>query len=482
MEVQVRPVAPRTVNRPIPLRLAGACLLAAVMVLVAPFVPHRAAFGLAAAIPLTFVTYLLARRQQWVKDYLEVIVPFSAFYFMYFGVCGVYCVLYPETLPSLTLLRYLIPAMALSVVGYLCFVAGYATLFTRTAPSRTLDLRPNGLSGVLIFGVLGWIGQIAMTYQGRFMYAHTGAPSAALSTVQVLAPLFYYGWFQAWYLFWSGWNTPLRRALLVLLFIPMTGSVFVGHVGSKMVAILLTAMPALAFWYARRAFPWKTIAAITLAGVFVVFPIYNNYRNQSPRLDTLERLERTLREARRWDSETYLQNSTSAFMRRMAVITSVAAILRDVPRSVDFKYGETLVLAPISILIPRFVWPDKPNIAIGGEFGRTFHLASWLGEGTYIAATIVGELYWNFHVPGVVIGMFLFGGALRWYYQRYGTGPWNDPVRKSIYVALLVSIMHFEGNLAVLIGNWVKTLSILLLLLFVLRRMRVIVPDPQVAA
>jgi len=174
--------------------------------------------------------------------------------------------------------------------------------------------------------------------------------------------------------------------------------------------------------------------------------------------------------ARSWNSDRFLDASLFSFLQRMTIVTSLAAIISDTPRWVDYRYGETLVLAPMALLIPRFLWRDKPNISIGKEFGATFRMTHALDLETEVAPSMVGDFYWNFAIPGVIVGMLLLGMGYRWYYQRYGTGAGFDPVRKAIYVALLPTALLFEGNFAIIVAGFVKALIIVVVFLLVLRR------------
>jgi hypothetical protein len=183
------------------------------------------------------------------------------------------------------------------------------------------------------------------------------------------------------------------------------------------------------------------------------------------------RVDRTFEIARTWNSDKYMDQSVFAFLKRIGIVTSVAAILSDTGRWVDYRYGETLILAPIAILIPRFLWPNKPNISIGKEFAETFRLRGAMDRETEIAPSMVGDFYWNFALPGVVVGMGLLGMAYRWYYQRYGAGPGFDPIRKSIYATLLPTVLVFEGNVAMIVSGVIKVLIILTVFLVVCRRL-----------
>src|SRR5690606_17147360 len=88
-------------------------------------------------------------------------------------------------------------------------------------------------------------------------------------------------------------------------------------------------------------------------------------------------------------------------------VSSAYAILARVPKDEPLRLGETY-LAFVTAIVPRSVWPNKP-LASGRLAGRTFFNAS---KG--VPTGTVGEAYWNFHVPGVVLVFALWGVFLRW--------------------------------------------------------------------
>jgi len=437
--------------------LAVAGVLAAAMVAVVPLVPYVAAMSLAAAIAVPIVMFVLHRVAQRRFDLFEVLLPVAVLYFLYFGWSAVYLKFHPEQSITLSVLPYVTPALALATVGFYAMLAGYRVGFGATRPSRLGELVPNGSAFYFLAGSLGLIGQYSTYLQSRAVL-RSDTISPVLAIGQQLDPLFWMAWFVFW---WAVWTRHLRGARLAVLAVihGLAGLVvLVLQIGTKERAIMLGAVPIMAFWYARRRLPWRSAIAILLLAVFVVFPVYNQFRLHDERLGTLARLDRTVDSARNWDSTEYFDYSVGAFLKRLTIVTSVAAVLRDTGRWVEFEYGRTLFLAPIGLVVPRFLWPDKPNLSIGREFGERFQLVHPLDRRTYIAPSLVGEFYWNFHVPGVVIGMFLYGAWLRWTYRKFGEGGGGDALRKGLYVMFLIGLVHFEGNLAIVFGRFVRSL------------------------
>jgi hypothetical protein len=333
---------------------------------------------------------------------------------------------------------------------------------------------PANFLAAAVPGALGFLGQVAGAFQDRVKIQ--GGISPMLSAWQQFAPLYFWAWSLLWFRLWSGRASRAERLALFLGFCPATVVVVWATVGGKTLTIVLMSLPAIAYWYARRSFPKKTVLAILLVTVFVVFPLYNTYRNVQGSKETSARLSRTLDTAARWDERDYLDRSLTAVMNRLAVVTSIAAVLRDVPESVEYRRGDTIFLAPIGVLIPRFLWPDKPNVSIGREFGVQFQMVNSVDRLTQIAPTFPAEFYWNFSLPGVVLGMFAFGAAMRAFYQRFGAPRPAMPLTVATYTTLLVTFLQFEANFSVLAAGVIKTLMILACLQFVLRRIGALKP------
>jgi hypothetical protein len=79
---------------------------------------------------------------------------------------------------------------------------------------------------------------------------------------------------------------------------------------------------------------------------------------------------------------------------------------------VDFSGGATLVEMAIG-LIPRALWPDKPQVGGGGTVVQDF-AGVMPAEGTSVGAGQVLEFYINFGTFGVVGGFLIYGALIGW--------------------------------------------------------------------
>ncbi len=452
------------------LSIAGRLVLLAVLSATVAFIPHMEFVALSAINLGLFFAYLGFRSDPQGGYVFEVIVPYGVLNFLYFGIGTMYLQFVPEALDYPALAPFLLAAQALTTLGFLCFLVGYGGTFRATKPSPLGRFVPKSVLVYLVPTALGALGMSVHKLQLKGML-DSQRISSSLSFLQQFGLLFYFGWFMAWYMKWSG---RLRASIATPLLVAMGGLAALTlyfTFGSKVQALTLLGLPALAYYEVKRKFPVKFVVVVVLLFVFVIFPMYNTFRQVDRNLDTVRRVDRTLDLALSWNTDKYMDASLFAFLKRVTIASSVAAIISDTGRWVDYRYGETLLLAPIGLFIPRFLWPEKPSISIGREFGSTFRLKGSFDRETEISPSMVGEFYWNFSIPGVVVGMWLLGLGYRWGYQRYGAGSAFDPIRKSIYATLLPSALLLEGSIAIIIAGLVKSIVILTVFCIVANRL-----------
>jgi hypothetical protein len=113
-------------------------------------------------------------------------------------------------------------------------------------------------------------------------------------------------------------------------------------------------------------------------------------------------------------------------------------------------------------LVPRVIWPDKPSVFYGNEFGHSIGMLSPSDIGTAIAPTLIGESYLNFSDAGIFVAgllaiiYFLF---YRWSMQRLD--------RESgilLYATMIPTLLYVDASFALYFsGLLVSTIFIFIL-------------------
>jgi hypothetical protein len=112
-----------------------------------------------------------------------------------------------------------------------------------------------------------------------------------------------------------------------------------------------------------------------------------------------------------------------------------------------FAGGETLLWGVVA-LVPRAVWPGKPEVGGGGDLVSRFTGATF-AEGTSVGAGQVLEFYVNFGLPGLVGCFVLFGFALGWLDSRAASLLRRADWRRFVFYATPgVAALQPGGNFA----------------------------------
>jgi len=452
------------------LRVTVIFLVGMALTVMIPFVEHVYLYSLVTVLAACVAVPMWL---DWNRKKLDLFAPihvFGGLYFIYFGLGSIWTVQDPGRVAyDLHLAAFVPEATLYCVIGYMALLVGYYLPWSRRPMAAKGELWPRGVAIAMVTGGLGFTGYLAIALWTRATWVGRTLPGIVGSLGQ-LYPLFLMAWALAWLLFFAKKDSPRMRAILFGLLIPGTGLIIFLTVSMKALLMVLLGIPAVARWYVSKRVPWLALISLFVILVFIVFPLYNTFRWQDASLDQGERLERTYRSVQDWTPESYQLFSTDTVKRRMAMINSVAIVVRDVGRWVPYAKGETLFVPLVTYFIPRVVWPDKPVQQQGREFGRRFRITNYLSRETHIGATIPGELYWNFDLPGVIVGMTLIGMGMRWIYRRYGESPALDPIRRAIYIAMLVQIAHLGGSLAPSIVGMVRALILIEIICWIGRR------------
>ena len=86
---------------------------------------------------------------------------------------------------------------------------------------------------------------------------------------------------------------------------------------------------------------------------------------------------------------------------------TLVIIIESVPEKVGFQYGVFYLYLAIA-WIPRALWPDKPIVGVEWFITETIY-----GHNPLVAPartpTLIGDLYLNFHILAIIVGMFVWG-------------------------------------------------------------------------
>ena len=92
-------------------------------------------------------------------------------------------------------------------------------------------------------------------------------------------------------------------------------------------------------------------------------------------------------------------------------ISKTAHIMDAIPNKIDYQYGYTFTTI-LFAWIPRQLWINKPVSNVDNTIGMKVFESKTFGSGG-VPPGIFAELYWNFWIPGVLIGCFLAGKLLK---------------------------------------------------------------------
>jgi oligosaccharide repeat unit polymerase len=129
-------------------------------------------------------------------------------------------------------------------------------------------------------------------------------------------------------------------------------------------------------------------------------------------------------------------------------IQALTIVVDAVPDRIPFQYASTylpLLLAPI----PSSLWAGKLDyLTSPGVLTMALWPASWLDTGTTIPPSLMGEMYMNFGILGILVGMTLFGSLYGCAYSYLKRGGKNI-VFAVLYAALVSVMIHYiRGELS----------------------------------
>jgi hypothetical protein len=210
------------------------------------------------------------------------------------------------------------------------------------------------------------------------------------------------------------------RLTLIVLFLAEIGYAIVsGQKGNYANAVLAVAIPYTA---GRNRLPKALLVSVGIIFLAVVIPFTAAYRSSARETEggTLSAAQavgaapQILRDTLTSGDSllTAIPASVSYLLARGQDIDAPAIIMQRTPGQIPYSDPVQLVTGPLSALIPRALWPGKPILATGYEFGQEYFE---LPATVYSSSTItpIGDLYRYGGWLPVLIGMFVLGCGVR---------------------------------------------------------------------
>ena len=329
---------------------------------------------------------------------------------------------------------YIGTAYVLGLCGSLAFHVGMRWLRPLESEGQKSDSPRSHdmVSGLIVMAVIG----IAILLKpewfavfGNVIHALQSAPMAGLIIFGLLGSRYF----------------RLKPDVFTLIFVAGTAFLFFVNVRSSSKAFLMFSfLPLLWMLLARRDLRrWLPAATVPLALLYllIIAPTVNRARGESLAIGEM-RSEHLQAAFSNFDFSTLSPTDTEnigkqleLFLGRQFDPMPAAYLVGRVERD-GYQMGATMQYATYAF-IPRVLWPEKPNVSRGDWFNKYVGAA----PGTSLGISALGELYWNFGVPGVAIGMFVLGCGYGILWRMAGTDPLARPLHMLLYVIITITGM-----------------------------------------
>lgn len=228
--------------------------------------------------------------------------------------------------------------------------------------------------------------------------------------------------------------------------------------GRKEPIILAIALPLIIRYLQSNRLPsWHTVSAFVTFFVFL-FPLAFFYRyalEVGGGTGDIADITRAVSEAFMSDSGGG-KTPTEIIFGRLSLLEPLGACIRIWEHKIwEPMMGGSYAQALLGF-IPRFIWPEKPDIHYGNDFGYVAGFISSDDIRTSISVTFFGEAYLNFGFGGLVpltIMGFLFGVPYKNINASKRRETWL-----LVYSVMIPTILYVGGTFALYFGGLIKLL------------------------
>lgn len=307
--------------------------------------------------------------------------------------------------------RYCVPASCLVMIGCFMFFLGYEFPLRKTGSKRPhLGVGFQEVSEDLTRRLVRWCAWIWVVayvlyfyyYLSKgfdFVYILTGGLSGAdlnkFASEDSLAFLadFKFVLLGAWMVIYAfGTNKGIKTVLYVMTLLSM-------FLGGGRATLLIGLLAPVVFYFARkRKSPRGSSVAVAILGLIALFAFMQVARvglRTGAGIDV---------------SGMGVDEFLNPFVAEIDDFKSFYALLGAVPAKHDFLYGSQMILYSLVALVPRAIFPGKPNPAVHELVGLSLGEQAVMNGNAY---PNLGEYYVEFGIIGVAVCMWLFGAIGR---------------------------------------------------------------------
>ncbi len=376
-------------------------------------------------------------------------ILYVVYFFLNFVLRGIVLSFSPGSIYASFIVNYdsLILAMFYALLGLGAFLLGFH--LKKKSPradrwGRFVFDRDFSTPGLYLFSL---IGVISMFYLSLIAFSSTSLASTLSS---IPSQIGYLGLFSIFILLYERKDMPISQFIWCILCLLIYASAyFIMGMRSVLFSMFLYALLYLLLTRGsvkqmlKEKSAWIMIVSAILL-VITLFPVMSVYKGRTGSsffsLSEEERLEEVVRIYREASTEEAagLDNLLEDLSRRTGTgLDSLSILVSGTPGIWDFQYGRTLFLGLLAP-IPRALWPDKPETNLEGEFYEDYMGYTRVSGRGASGYTTVGDLWLNFHIIGVIVGMFLYGLLMK-LFQIFCIGNKLDTGRTAGIVFLIVA-------------------------------------------
>ena len=341
-----------------------------------------------------------------------------------------------------------------AMLGWLGLLAGTSVWRSGRTPSarKPVELDPAAL--------MRWsIGLAWLSSTFALMQFSAFLPVVLSSAILFLRIIGWFGLSSGIMLVVRGYGRTWDRLLLTGAGVAQGVAILVSGALAEFIFIAIVVM--FAVWTVRGRFKSREIlmTCVFVVAVISLKAVIPDYRNEAwyseRQLSVTERiaLMNTLVTGRIQEGGrgALLQEGRDRSTERSAAADLLADVIQRTPAEVPYWNGESYV-SLVGALVPRLLWPDKPEKDLGQRFGHRYSYLSAGNIGTSINLPWLVEMYANFGMWFMAIGGAILGSILA-LLGRFLNRPGQSDLWTAAGIALLVPLYNIESDFSLIYGG-----------------------------